>query len=66
MRKRNDTQGDALSLEYAQQDKREQLQYISDLLLELTKMAGACRQPTLEGLLDLAHTEAELRSKDCR
>jgi len=65
VRKRKDTQGDALPLRYAQ-DKREKLQYISDLLLELTKMAGACRQPTLEGLLDLAHTEAELRSKDRR
>ncbi len=65
MRKTKDTQENAISLEHTK-NKREKLQYISDLLRELTKMAGACRQPTLEGLLDLAHTEAELRSKDSR
>lgn len=65
MCKGDDTERIAISLEYIQ-NKREQLRYISDLLIELTKMANACRQPTLEGLLDLAHTEAEQRSKDCR
>lgn len=46
------------------QSKREQLEYVSDLLLELKQMAHRQNLSTLEGILDLARTEARLRSRD--
>jgi hypothetical protein len=48
------------------QSKREQLEYVSDLLLELKRMAHQHNLSTLEGILDLARAEARLRSRDLR
>jgi hypothetical protein len=45
-------------------DGKEQIEYIADLLLELTEMARTRRLYTLTGLLELAHREAALRSRD--
>ena len=44
--------------------KREQLEYVSDLLFELKQIAHRQNLSTLEGILDLARTEARLRSRD--
>jgi hypothetical protein len=44
--------------------RREQLEYVSDLLLELKEMARRHNLSTLEGILDLARAEARLRSRD--
>ena len=43
--------------------KRAQLEYVADLILELKGMALAQRLTTLAGILDLAHAEAQLRSR---
>lgn len=43
---------------------KDQIEYISDLLLELKAMAGKNDLPTLAGILDLAYAEARRRSKD--
>lgn len=45
-------------------DGKEQIEYIADLILELTEMARARKLHTLAGILDLAYKEANLRSRD--
>lgn len=44
--------------------KKDQLEYVADLLLEMRDMARRHKLATLTGILDLAHTEARLRAKD--
>lgn len=44
---------------------RDQIEYMADLLLELKHIARRNKLSTLEGILDLAHAEAQLRAKDC-
>lgn len=61
---KNDSQDTAISLDFSK-SKKDKLEYISDLLLELKEMARESNLSTLEGLLDLARTEARLRSRDC-
>jgi C4-type Zn-finger protein len=63
--KNNDAQDTAISPELVK-SKKEQLEYIADLLLELKEMARGYNLSTLEGILDLARTEARLRSRDRR
>lgn len=65
MWKNNDAQKTAISSELVK-SKKEHLEYISDLLLELKEMARSYNLSTLEGILDLARAEARLRSRDCR
>ncbi|HRN89183.1 hypothetical protein [Hyphomicrobium sp.] len=43
---------------------KEQLEYIADLILQLKDMARSQRLTTLAGILDVAHSEARLRSRD--
>jgi hypothetical protein len=43
---------------------KDQLEYMSDLLLELKAMADAHDLSTLAGILNLAYAEARLRSKE--
>ena len=43
---------------------KEQLEYIADLVLQLKGMARSQRLTTLAGILDVAHSEARLRSRD--
>lgn len=43
---------------------KDQLEYMADLLRELAEMARDQRLVTLTGILELAHAEARLRSKD--
>jgi hypothetical protein len=45
-------------------DGKEQIEYIADLILELTEMARAGKLHTLAGILELAYKEASLRSRD--
>jgi hypothetical protein len=47
-----------------EKSKRDQLEYMADLLLELKEMARNYNLSTLEGILDLARAEARLRSRD--
>lgn len=44
--------------------RRDQLEYIADLILELKEMAREQRLTTLAGILDVAYAEARLRSRD--
>lgn len=43
------------------QQTRYQLEYLADLVLELKTMADKANTPTLSGLLDLAHREAQIQ-----
>jgi hypothetical protein len=45
-------------------NNKEQIEYIADLILELTEMARARKLCTLAGILELAYKEANLRSRD--
>lgn len=42
----------------------DQLEYIADLIQELEDLARSQKLTTLAGILDLAHAEARLRSRD--
>lgn len=44
--------------------KRDQLEYMADLLLELREMARENKLSTLEGILDIARTEATLQARE--
>jgi hypothetical protein len=46
--------------------KRDQLEYMADLLLELKEMARENNLSTLEGILDIARTEANLQARETR
>lgn len=43
------------------QQTRYQLEYLADLVLELKTMAEKANTPTLAGLLELAHHEAQIQ-----
>jgi hypothetical protein len=43
---------------------KDQLEYMADLLSELSEMARRNKLTTLEGILDLAYAEARLRAAD--
>lgn len=44
-------------------EARDRLEYLADILLDLQSLTGASGGPTLKGLLALAHTEASLQAK---
>lgn len=52
-----DTAGDSVPC------REEQIGYVADMILELKQIAEAARLDTLAGLLDLAHSEAQLRMR---
>ncbi len=44
----------------------DQLEYMADLLLQLKEMARENNLSTLEGILDIARTEATLQARESR
>lgn len=44
--------------------RRDQLEYMADLILELKEMARSQNLTMLAGILDLAYAEARLKSRD--
>lgn len=48
----------------ADPDTKQKIEYISDMLLELKKMAESERLVVLGRILDLAHAEAVSRTQD--
>ncbi len=53
------------SLRTTDKASEDQIEYIADLVLELKDMAHRYGLSTLEGILDVAYTEARLRARDC-
>jgi hypothetical protein len=46
------------------ESRRDQVEYMADLISELKEMAHNHKLTTLAGILELAHAEARLRARD--
>ena len=53
-----------MNIAKTKRSKKDQLEYMADLLLELKEMARENKLPTLEGILDIARAEANLQARE--